>query len=136
MAGQLPHDDGNFVTGSISQIDCHNTTLWSSANGTHLVGLGLKDVVTVVMDDAVLVADAARMQDVRGVVDYMETARSLAIGMPRITGPGAGSKPRQSTRLSGETPACASGCLLILTKPSASVRALGSCVWHCKGRPR
>ena len=139
VAGQLPHDDdGNFVTGSASQIDCHNTTLWSSANGTHLVGLGLKDVVTVVMDDAVLVADAARMQDVRGVVDYMETARNLTSpsacqGLPAL---GLVREPRQSTRLSGETPACASGCLLILTKPSASVRALGSCVWHCKGRPR
>ena len=39
-----------------------------------LVGLGLKNVVTVVMDDAVLVADANRMQDVRDVVDHLEQA--------------------------------------------------------------
>ena len=39
-----------------------------------LVGLGLKNVVTVVMDDAVLVADAGRMQDVRDVVNHLEQA--------------------------------------------------------------
>ena len=75
VAGQLSHDgDGNFVTGTASQVDCHNTTLWSAANGTQLVGLGLNNVVTVVMDDAVLVADASRMQDVRDVVDHLEQA--------------------------------------------------------------
>ena len=56
------------------QIDCRNTTLWSAANGTQLVGLGLQNIVTVVMDDAVLVADAGRMQDVRDVVDNLEKA--------------------------------------------------------------
>jgi len=75
VAGQLPHDgEGNFITGTASQIDCKNTTLWSAANGTQLVGLGLKDVVTVVMEDAVLVADAGRMQDVRDVVEHLEKA--------------------------------------------------------------
>ena len=75
VVGQLPHDgEGNFVTETASQIDCQNTTLWSVANGTHLVGLGLENIVTVVMDDAVLVADASRMQDVRDVVDHLEQA--------------------------------------------------------------
>jgi len=75
VARQLPHDEeGNFIIGTASQIDCKNTTLWSAANGTQLVGLGLKDVVTVVMEDAVLVADAGRMQDVRDVVDHLEKA--------------------------------------------------------------
>ena len=75
VAGQLPHDGaGNFITGSASQIDCQNTTLWSAADGTQLVGLGLQNIVTVVMDDAVLVADANRMQDVRNVVDHLERA--------------------------------------------------------------
>ena len=41
---------------------------------TQLVGLGLKNIVTVVMDDAVLVADARRMQDVRDVDDHLEKA--------------------------------------------------------------
>ncbi len=75
VAGQLPHDgEGNFITGTASQLECQNTTLWSAAHGTQLVGLGLKNIVTVVMDDAVLVADASRMQDVRDVVDHLEQA--------------------------------------------------------------
>lgn len=75
VAGQLPHDEnGNFVKGTASQIDCENSTLWSVADGTQLVGLGLKNIVTVVMDDAVLVANAKRMQDVRQVVDQLEAA--------------------------------------------------------------
>ena len=75
VAGQLPTDgEGNFITGTASQIDCQNTALWSAANGTQLVGLGLKNIVTVVMDDAVLVADASRMQDVRDVVEHLEQA--------------------------------------------------------------
>ena len=75
VAGQLPHDEkGNFISGTANQIDCHNTTLWSAAKGTQLVGLGLNDIVTVVMDDAVLVADAGRMQNVRDVVDNLGAA--------------------------------------------------------------
>ena len=75
VAAQLQHDgEGNFITGSASQIDCQNTTLWSASHGTQLVGLGLENVVTVVMDDAVLVADASRMQDVRDVVEHLEKA--------------------------------------------------------------
>ena len=73
VASQLPHDEeGNFIADTASQLDCQNTTLWSVASGTQLVGLGLKNIVTVVMDDAVLVADASRMQDVRDVVDHLE----------------------------------------------------------------
>ena len=75
VAKQLAHDDkGNFVNGTASQFDCDNTILWSVADGTQLVGLGLKNIVTVVMDDAVLVADSKRMQDVRQVVAQLETA--------------------------------------------------------------
>ena len=75
MAGQLPHDNsGNFITGTASQIDCKNTILWSVSENTQLVGLGLDNVVTVVTDDAVLVADFSRMQDVRDVVDHLEAA--------------------------------------------------------------
>ena len=40
----------------------------------HSLGLGLENVVTVVMEDAVLVADAGRMQDVRDVVEHLEKA--------------------------------------------------------------
>ena len=75
VTAQLSNDEkGNILTGTANQIDCDHTTLWSVADGTHLVGLGLKNIVTVVMDDAVLVADAKRMQDVRDVVEHLEKA--------------------------------------------------------------
>ena len=75
VAEQLEQDEeGNFITGTARQIGCRNTTLWSASHGTQLVGLGLNNIVTVVMRDAVLVADAARMQDVRDVVDDLEQA--------------------------------------------------------------
>ena len=69
VAGELLHDDeSNLINGSAKQIDCQNTTLWSASEDMQLVGLGLNNVVTVVMEDAVLVADARRMQDVGEVV--------------------------------------------------------------------
>ena len=75
VARKLTHDENrNFVKGKASQVDCHRTTLWSVADGSHVVGLGLENIVTVVTDDAVLVADASRVQDVRDVVTHLETA--------------------------------------------------------------
>ena len=75
VAGQFPYDgEGNFITGPANQLDCQNTTLWSASDGTQLVGLGLKNIVAVVMNDAVLVADASRMQDVSDVVDHLQQA--------------------------------------------------------------
>ena len=62
----------NLINGSAKQIDCQNTTLWSASEDMQLVGLGLNNVVTVVMEDAVLVADARRMQDVGEVVKSLE----------------------------------------------------------------
>ena len=57
------------------------------------MGLGLKNIVTVVMDDAVLVADASRMQDVRDVVEHLEQLESSKrINMQKITGHGVGLK--------------------------------------------
>ncbi|MEK9570194.1 MAG: mannose-1-phosphate guanylyltransferase/mannose-6-phosphate isomerase, partial [Paracoccaceae bacterium] len=75
VAGQLPHDgNGNVVTRRANQIDCQNSTLWSASDRSHLVGLGLKNVLTVVTDDAVLVADTTRIQDVRDVIDRLDKA--------------------------------------------------------------
>jgi mannose-1-phosphate guanylyltransferase / mannose-6-phosphate isomerase len=72
LASQLPLDDmGNLVTGSVSQIDCKNSTLWADSEKVHLAGLGLKNIVAIATDDAVLVADASCVQDVRNVVDYL-----------------------------------------------------------------
>ena len=72
LASQLPLDDmGNLVRGDVSQISCENTTLWAAPGRVHLAALGLKNIVAIATDDAVLVADASCAQDVRNVVEYL-----------------------------------------------------------------
>lgn len=72
LASQLPLDDmGNLVSGDVSQINCKNTTLWAAPGRVHLAALGLKNIVAIATDDAVLVADASCAQGVRNVVDYL-----------------------------------------------------------------
>lgn len=66
-------DDRGVVTaGSATAIDCDNTLLRSEDDRVELVGLGLKNIITVAMPDAVLVADAARAQDVKLAVSALK----------------------------------------------------------------
>jgi mannose-1-phosphate guanylyltransferase / mannose-6-phosphate isomerase len=59
---------GVVTSGSATAIDCDNTLLRSEDDRVELVGLGLKNIITVAMPDAVLVADASRAQDVKQAV--------------------------------------------------------------------
>ena len=73
LTGLLPRDEkGNWLSDFASQIDCQNSALWSASDRLHVVGLGLKNIVSVVTDDAVLVADSERLQDVSQVVDRLK----------------------------------------------------------------
>ena len=58
--------------GAVTQIDCTGSLLRSEAEGLHLVGIGLTDLVVVAMADAVLVADRSRSQDVKDAVASMK----------------------------------------------------------------
>ncbi|MGB3278208.1 MAG: mannose-1-phosphate guanylyltransferase/mannose-6-phosphate isomerase [Pseudorhodobacter sp.] len=62
---------GVAISGPATGIDCENTLLRSESEDLELVGLGLKDLVVVAMNDAVLVADRSRLQDVKMVVDRL-----------------------------------------------------------------
>ena len=53
---------------NITSIDCKNTLLRSEIDNMHLVGLGLENIIAVAMNDAVLVANKDRSQDVKLVV--------------------------------------------------------------------
>lgn len=70
-----PRDaDGNATRGDVIAIDCRN----SYAYGEHLIAMvGLDNVIVVQTDDAVLVADADKVQQVKDVV-----ARLKAEGRP------------------------------------------------------
>ena len=65
----LPRDaEGNAASGPATAIDCENTLLRSEDERLEIVGIGLRDVITVAMPDAVLVADASCAQEVKQAV--------------------------------------------------------------------
>lgn len=68
-------EDGRGLarSGPVTAIDCENTLLRSDSEGVELVGIGLKNLIAVAMDDAVLVADKARAQDVKLAVETLKT---------------------------------------------------------------
>jgi len=63
-----PDADGVVTSSNATAIDCENSLLRSEDDGLEVVGIGLKDIITVAMPDAVLVADASRAQDVKKAV--------------------------------------------------------------------
>ena len=72
--------NNNVVSQNSTSVDCKNTMLWSSADRIHLSGLGLENIVAVATDDAVLVANANRLQEVRKIVTILK-----ADGVPQAT---------------------------------------------------
>ena len=85
---------GVQATGATTAIDCENTLLRSDSEGLELVGIGLKDMVVVAMDDAVLVADKSpRARCETGCFRAEEKGRETGHRpAPRTTALGAGSK--------------------------------------------
>lgn len=62
---------GVATFGSATAIDCDNTLLRSEDSALEVVGIGLNNIITVAMPDAVLVADASRAQDVKIAVSTL-----------------------------------------------------------------
>lgn len=66
---ESPRDEsGNALSGQVTALDCEGSLLRSEEEGVALVGIGLRGIVAVAMRDAVLVADAARGQEVKAAV--------------------------------------------------------------------
>ncbi|MGH1453573.1 MAG: mannose-1-phosphate guanylyltransferase/mannose-6-phosphate isomerase [Paracoccaceae bacterium] len=63
-----PDARGVVATGAATAIDCDNTLLRSDSEGLEVVGIGLNNIMAVAMNDAVLVADMSRAQDVKKAV--------------------------------------------------------------------
>ena len=70
--GSAQSDATNVTHGAVMQLDCEGSLLRSEAEGLHLVGIGLTDMIVVAMPDAVLVADRSRAQDVKDAVASMK----------------------------------------------------------------
>ena len=66
---EAPRDTrGVALSGAATALDCDDTLLRSEDSRLEVVGIGLKNIVAVAMPDAVLVADAARAQEVKQAV--------------------------------------------------------------------
>ena len=67
-----PDAAGLSISGPVTAIDCHDSLLRSESGDVELVGIGLSNIVAVAMEDAVLVADRSRAQEVRLAVDALK----------------------------------------------------------------
>lgn len=63
---------GNSLSGAATAIDCDGSLLRSDSAGVELVGIGLSNIIAVAMNDAVLVADRSRAQDVKKAVEALK----------------------------------------------------------------
>ena len=69
---QYPSDNQNNVSfGNVSQFDSENSLFFSSSNKIHLLGIGLKDIITVATEDAVLVLKREKNQDVKKSIEKL-----------------------------------------------------------------
>ena len=67
-----PDAAGVVTSGGATAIDCEDTLLRSDSDRLEVVGIGLKNVMAIAMNDAVLVADLSRAQDVKKAVDALK----------------------------------------------------------------
>lgn len=80
--------NGNVVDGDVIALDSRDSYLLSDANGPLLATLGVENLVVVATRDAVLVADKARAQDVKKIVEDLKARkRSEATQHPRMYRP-------------------------------------------------
>ncbi len=68
-----PSADGNVTDEHATAIDCENVLLRAQDSGIEVVGIGLRDLMVVATNDAVLVADMDRAQDVRKAVSALKS---------------------------------------------------------------
>ena len=79
-----PDARGVATSGQATAIDCDNTLLRSEEAGLEVVGIGLENIITVAMPDAVLVAHVSRAQDVKQAVAALKAkGRKQAESFPK-----------------------------------------------------
>ena len=70
---ESPRDaQGNALSDNATAFDCEHTLLRSENPGIELVGIGLKNIVAVAMNDAVMVADISQSQNVKKAVSVLK----------------------------------------------------------------
>lgn len=83
-----PDEAGNVATGAAYALGCENSLLRAESDGQVLVGLGLKNMAVIAMEDAVLVADLSHSQRVGEAVALLKAeAVGQATAFPRCHRP-------------------------------------------------
>lgn len=72
-----PDADGVVTSAGATAIECENSLLRSDSEHLEIVGIGLKNIMAIAMNDAVLVADMSCAQDVKKAVAAL-TAKGAA----------------------------------------------------------
>jgi len=76
--------NGVNTSNNATAIDCENSLIRSEDDSIEVVGIGLKNIITIAMKDAVLVADMSKSQDVKKAVDILkEKEASQATHFPK-----------------------------------------------------
>ncbi|MEX1235266.1 MAG: mannose-1-phosphate guanylyltransferase/mannose-6-phosphate isomerase [Roseovarius sp.] len=79
-----PDAEGNVCSDHATAISCEDTLLRSESADVELVGIGLKDIVAIAMNDAVLVAHKSEAQRVKEAVSALKArGASQAVQLPR-----------------------------------------------------
>ena len=89
--------DGVVTTGDVTALGCEDSLLRSETDGIELVGVGLKDMIVVAMQDAILVAPRARVQEVKEAVGHLKARRAV-----QAEGFGAREGAWSETRVGGQ----------------------------------
>jgi mannose-1-phosphate guanylyltransferase / mannose-6-phosphate isomerase len=71
-----PDEQGNVLSQHATAIDCQHSLLRSETEGLEIVGIGLKNIIAVAMNDAVLVADMSQAQKVKDAVAALKAKGS------------------------------------------------------------
>ncbi|MFD2174857.1 mannose-1-phosphate guanylyltransferase/mannose-6-phosphate isomerase [Rhodobacter lacus] len=75
---------GTVISGAATAIDCTGSLLRSESEGLELVGIGLDNIIAVATNDAVLVADMNRAQDVKKAVEALKARKApQAVQFPK-----------------------------------------------------
>jgi len=68
--------NGVNTSNNATAIDCENSLIRSEDESIEVVGIGLKNIITVAMKDAVLIADMSKSQDVKKAVDILKKKKA------------------------------------------------------------
>jgi mannose-1-phosphate guanylyltransferase/mannose-6-phosphate isomerase len=72
-----PDASGVVTSQGATAIDCRDTLLRSESDRLEIVGIGLENVMAIAMNDAVLVADMRRAQDVKKAVEALKAKQAV-----------------------------------------------------------